>query len=62
VNERIVVDPTICNGRPIIYGTRITVVTILEFLAAGNSVEDVLGEYPSLVREDILACLQYASR
>ncbi|HXT11118.1 MAG TPA: DUF433 domain-containing protein [Candidatus Angelobacter sp.] len=60
--ERISINPDICNGRPVVRGTRIAVQTILEFLAAGDSVEDVLEEYPSLVREDIQACLNYASR
>ena len=43
-------------------GTRITVQAVLEFLAAGDSVEEVLEEYPSLRREDVNACLAYASR
>jgi uncharacterized protein (DUF433 family) len=62
MSDRIVIDPAICNGRPIVRGTRITVQTIVEFLAAGDSIEDVLQEYPALTRDDILACLQYASR
>ena len=57
--KRIIVDPDICNGRPVVKGTRITTHTILEFLAAGDSIEDVLEEYPSLSREDILACLEF---
>jgi len=61
MNDRIVVDPKICNGRPVIRGTRITAQTILEFLGAGDSIDDVLGEYPSLAREDVLACIQYAA-
>jgi uncharacterized protein (DUF433 family) len=51
--NRISISPDICNGRPVITGTRITVQTILEFLGAGDSVEDVLEEYPSLTAEDI---------
>ena len=43
-------------------GTRIAVQTVLEFLAAGDSVEDVLEEYPNLTRADVQACLDYASR
>ena len=62
MEERIVVDPEICNGRLVIKGTRTTVQTILEFLGAGDSVEDVLSEYPSLTHEDILASLRYSSR
>jgi uncharacterized protein (DUF433 family) len=62
MSERIVVDPDICNGKPVIRGTRITAQTILEFLAAGDSVEDVLDEYPSVSREDVQACFDYASK
>ncbi len=60
--ERIVIDPAICNGRPVVRGTRITAQTILEFLGAGDTIEDVLEEYPSLTRDDILDCLRYSSR
>ena len=59
--NRILIDPDICNGQPVIKGTRITSRTILEFLAAGDSIEDVLEEYPSLSREDVLACLQFSA-
>ena len=55
--ERIVIDPEICNGRPVVRGTRITAQTVLEFLGAGDSVEDVLEEYPTLTRADVQACL-----
>ena len=61
-NSKIIINPDICNGRPIIKGTRITVQTILEFLGAGDSIDEVLNEYPSLKREDIYACIQYASK
>ena len=59
--DRITLSPDVCNGRPVVRGTRITVQTVLEFLAAGDSV-DVLAEYPALTREDVQACLDYASR
>ncbi len=62
MSERITVDPDICNGRPVIRGTRITAQTVLEFLAAGDSIEDVLEEYPNLTRADVQACLDYATR
>jgi uncharacterized protein (DUF433 family) len=62
MSERITVNPDICNGKTVVSGTRITVQTVLEFLAAGDSVEDVLAEYPTLKREDVRACLDYASR
>jgi uncharacterized protein (DUF433 family) len=45
-------------GATVIRGTRIAVQTVIGFLAAGDSVEDVLEEYPSLTREDVLACIE----
>jgi uncharacterized protein (DUF433 family) len=62
MNERIVISPDLCNGRPVIRGTRIAVQTVLEFLAAGDSIEDVLQEYPGLTRADVQACFDWASR
>ena len=62
MSDRVTLHPDVCNGRPVIRGTRITVQTVLEFLAAGDSVEDVLEEYPSLTRADVQACLDFASR
>lgn len=62
MSERITINPDICNGKPVIRGTRLTVQTVLEFLAAGDSTEDVLEEYPALTRQDVQACLDYASR
>lgn len=62
MEPRIVIEPDICNGKPTVRSTRITVQTVLEFLGAGDSVEDVLEAYPRLTREDVLACLRYSSR
>jgi uncharacterized protein (DUF433 family) len=62
MEELIVIDPAICNGRPVVKGTRITVQTVMEFLAAGDSVDEVLEAYPSLKREQVLACMEWASR
>jgi uncharacterized protein (DUF433 family) len=59
--SRIVIDPDICNGLPTIQGTRITAQTVLEFLSAGDTIEDVLDEYPTLQWEDVLACLALSS-
>ena len=59
LSERIVVDPGILAGKPVIHGTRLAVELILELLAAGQSENDVLTNYPGLTREDILACLSY---
>lgn len=58
MEDRIVIDPAVCNGRPVVRGTRIAVQTVLEFLGAGDSFEDVLEEYPTLTKEDILACIR----
>jgi len=55
------VDPDICNGQPVIKGTRITVQTVLEFLGAGDSIDDILEEYPSLTREHVLECMRFSS-
>jgi uncharacterized protein (DUF433 family) len=60
--RRIVIDPNTCNGTPILEGTRITAQTVLEFLSAGDSIEDVLEEYPALTRQDVLACLAYSAQ
>lgn len=59
--DRIEIDPDVCNGRPVVRGTRIAVQSVLEFLSAGDSVEEVLEEYPDLTRDDVLACLAFAS-
>ncbi len=58
--ERIEIKPDICNGKAVIKGTRITVSTILGFLSAGDSYNDILKAYPNITKEDIRACLQYA--
>ena len=58
--ERIELDPRVCNGRPVIKGTRIPVSVILEQIAEGESWEAILAGYPELTREDIHAALHYA--
>jgi uncharacterized protein (DUF433 family) len=60
-SERIHQDPEILAGKPVIRGTRLAVEFILELLAAGRSEADIIDDYPGLTREDILACLSYAS-
>ena len=61
LSDRIVLDPEILAGKPVIRGTRLAVEFILELLAAGQRESDLLANYPGLTREDILACLAYAS-
>ena len=60
--SRITVNPLVMSGRPTIRDMRFTVVQLLELLAGGMSIEEVLEDYPYLEREDVLACLQYAVR
>ena len=60
-SERITVDPEVLAGKPVIRGTRLAVEFILDLLAAGQSENDLLENYPGLAREDLLACLSYAS-
>lgn len=59
--ERITVIPDLCDGRPTIRGMRISVRTILEYLAAGETVENILNAYPLLEAEDIQAALAFAA-
>ena len=59
--ERISMDPEVLAGKPVIRGTRLAVEFILELLAAGQSESEIVAEYPGITREDILACLAYAS-
>jgi uncharacterized protein (DUF433 family) len=58
--KRITVDDTICNGKPIIRGMRITVQTVLEFIMAGTPNEEILEQYPALEQADLDACKQFA--
>lgn len=60
MNSRISIDAQICHGQACIKGTRIPVHQIVRMLANGDSIEELLKNYPSLQREDILACLDYA--
>ncbi|HWP60833.1 MAG TPA: DUF433 domain-containing protein [Candidatus Acidoferrales bacterium] len=59
--ERIVVDPKILVGKPVIKGTRLSVEFIVELLAQGWTEAQILESYPGVTHEDILACLHYAS-
>ena len=59
--QRISVNPNICFGKPCIRGTRIWVSFVLDFLASGMTIEEILEDYPQLQREDILACVAYGA-
>jgi uncharacterized protein (DUF433 family) len=60
MTDRISVSPEICHGKPVVKGTRVLVANILGSLGAGESIEEVLEDYPGLTREDVLAALQFA--
>lgn len=62
MKELIEINPEIMVGKPVVKGTRITVELILEKLAAGQSVDEILVSYPHLEREQILACVDYARK
>ena len=61
MDDRITIDPKVCHGQACIKGTRIPVHQLLRMLANGDTIEDLLQEYPSVTREDILACFDYAA-
>jgi uncharacterized protein (DUF433 family) len=59
--ERISVNPNICFGKPCIRSTRIWVSLLLDFLASGSSITDILEQYPQLVEEDVRAAIAYGA-
>ena len=61
MNERVSIHPNICHGQACIAGTRIPVHQIVRMFAHGDSIEGLLKAFPSIAREDILACLDYAA-
>jgi uncharacterized protein (DUF433 family) len=60
--SRITIDPQISHGKPVIRGLRYPVQTMLELLSAGMSFDDILGDYPDLEREDLMAVLAFAAK
>ena len=62
MNDRITIDPAICHGKPCIRGLRYPVENVLEWLASGMSIDDILADYKDLEREDIFATLSFAAR
>ena len=60
--DRISIDPNICHGQACVKGTRIPVHQVVGMLANGDTIDDLLSEYPSLSREDIMASLDYAAQ
>ena len=59
--ERIVADPAVCHGKPCIRGHRIWVSLVVDLLADGMTVEEILEQYPGLEVDDVRACMAYAA-
>jgi len=59
--ERISINSAVCHGQACVKGTRIPVHQIVRMLANGDTVDDLLADYPTLTREDVMACLDYAA-
>ena len=60
LNNRIEVNPSVCHGKPVVRGTRVLVSQVLGALAGGDSIEDVLADYPSLSSDDLPAVFAFA--
>jgi uncharacterized protein (DUF433 family) len=59
--DRITSDPAICGGKPCIRGMRMRVLDIMQMMAGGDSVDDIVEAFPYIEREDVLACLAFAA-
>lgn len=59
--DRIVINPSICHGKPVLRNTRHMVEGILEYMAGGDTIEELLETFPDLEKEDILACVAFAA-
>lgn len=62
VRDRIVLNPEVLTGKPVIRGTRLAVEFIVDLLGHGWSTTEIIDNYPGVTHEDILPCLQYASQ
>ena len=60
--QRITINPEICHGKPTVRGLRYPVESLLEYLAAGDTAEEILSEFPDLEKEDLQACILFATR
>jgi len=60
--DRITINPEVCHGKPTIRGLRYPVNMMLELLASGMTIDEILLDYPDLKKEDILACIEYAAK
>ncbi len=62
MNKRIEIDPKICHGKPVVRGTRVLISTILGALSGGDSVEEILEDYPAISAEDVAAALEFGGQ
>ncbi len=62
MNDRITIDAKICHGKPVIKGTRVLVANILGALGSGNTIEEILQDYPNITREDVLAAIDFGAQ
>ena len=62
LTDRITINTDICHGKPVIRGLRYPVESMLELLSSGMTIEVLLADYPDLVKEDFLACIEYAAK
>jgi uncharacterized protein (DUF433 family) len=60
LSDRIQLDPAVCHGKPVVSGTRVFVANVVGAIAAGQSHEEILEDYPALTEADIRACLEFA--
>jgi len=60
LSDRISLDPAICHGKPVVRGTRVLVANVVGAVASGQSVQEILQDYPSLKDVDVRACLEFA--
>lgn len=60
--SRITIDPNICHGKPLVRGLRYPVESLLEYLAGGDSIEDLVEESPDIRRDGVLACIEFAAK
>ncbi len=59
MNQKISINPNVCHGKPVIKGTRVLIGNILGALGSGDSIQDVLEDYPNITRQDVLAAMEF---
>ncbi|MFW5802684.1 MAG: DUF433 domain-containing protein [Verrucomicrobiota bacterium] len=62
MNERISINPNVCHGKPVIRGTRVLVGNILGALGSGDTIDEIIEDYPNISREDVLAAIDFGGQ